>query len=102
MLQADPRTLDLRRCRRAAQLQRQLIALRKAGRAERMAFDSRPPEGIGDDAAAIGVVASSMNFAASPPCRDRALIGDVASLWAKQSCSSTTSRYSGPMAGGPR
>ena len=57
MLQADPRALHLRGLRRAAQLPRQLVALRQPGGAERMTLRQQAAGGIGDDAPAIGVVA---------------------------------------------
>src|SRR5689334_6015740 len=57
VLQTDPRAFDLCRCRGTAKLPRQLVALREAGRAERMALRQETTGRIGDDATAIGVVA---------------------------------------------
>src|SRR5688572_16161060 len=57
VLQAEPRALHLRRRRGAAQLPGQLVALRKPGGAERMALRQQAAGRIGDDPAAIAVVA---------------------------------------------
>src|SRR5262245_21618802 len=77
VLQADPRALHLPGLRRAAQLPRQLVALRKAGGAERMPLGQQPAGRVGHDPAAIGVVAivdeaRRLAFAAEA----KALIGD--------------------------
>src|SRR5664279_1433180 len=57
MLQRQSRAVDLGCRGGAAQLTRQLIALREPGRAERMALRQQSAGGIGDELAAIGVVA---------------------------------------------
>ncbi len=56
MLKGASDAFDLPRLGGPAQLPSQLVALRKAGRAERMSFRQKPAGGIGDDLAAIGVV----------------------------------------------
>mgnify|MGYP003347060188 CR=1 FL=1 len=53
----DARALDLACASRAAQLVGQFEALRQAGRAQRVAFREQPAGRVGDDLAAIGVVA---------------------------------------------
>ena len=58
MLQRQPRAFDLARFGRATQLSRQLEALRETRGAERMALGQQPARWIGDDLAAVGVVAS--------------------------------------------
>ena len=57
MLQGVVHALDLRRFGRSAQLAGQFVALREARGAERMPFGQKPARRVGDDLAAIGVVA---------------------------------------------
>ena len=57
MLEAAPGALDLARLGGSPQLPRQFVALRKAGGAERMTFRKQAAGRVGDDLAAIGVVA---------------------------------------------
>ena len=77
MLQAVAHALDLRRARAAAQLARQFVALREAGRAERMALRQQAARGIGDDAPAIGVVAVvDEGFRAAFRAKAERLVGD--------------------------
>ena len=57
VLQREPRAVDLARFGRAAQLMRQLVALREAGGAQRMTLGQQAARRIGDDLAAVGVVA---------------------------------------------
>src|SRR6185436_2502927 len=57
VLQPKAGAADLGRLGRAAQLSRQLVALREAGGAERMALRQQATGRIGDDFAAIGIVA---------------------------------------------
>ena len=57
MLQRELRALDLALPGLAAQLPDQLGALRQAGGAERVALGEQAAGRVGDDAAAVGVVA---------------------------------------------
>ena len=57
VLQRESRAVDLACLGRAAQLLRQLVALRQAGGAERMTLRQQAARWVGHDLAAIGVVA---------------------------------------------
>ena len=57
VLQADARAVDLAPVGRAAQLLRQLEALREPGRAQRMPLGQQAARRIGDESPAVGVVA---------------------------------------------
>src|SRR3990167_3461396 len=56
VLKGQARTLHLARIGAAAQLMSQLVALRQAGCAQRMALGQQPARGVDDDRTAIGVV----------------------------------------------
>ena len=57
MLQREPRAFDLALVGRAAQLLDQFGALRETGGAQRMALAQQAARRVGDDLAAVGVVA---------------------------------------------
>jgi hypothetical protein len=57
VLQRDPRAIDLALAGGAAQLVGQFVALGQAGRAQRVPLGQQAAGRIGDDLAAVGVVA---------------------------------------------
>ena len=76
MLQSQSRALDLALLGTAAQLMGQLVALRKAGRAQRMTLAEQTARRIGDDFAAVGVVAVfDEALGATHRAKTQALIG---------------------------
>src|SRR5258706_7764571 len=77
VLQGEPCALNLPCLRRAAQLVRQLVALRETRGAERMALGQQAAGRVGYGLAAIGVVAVvDEAFRAAVGAQSKAFIGD--------------------------